>query len=301
MAIRSIDPNLLIVLEAVVAERSISKAGIRLEMPQPAVSMALAKLRNLTGDELYVRTGRGVEPTRRARDIVERARPALQTLEDVLSLPPVFDPKTSRHEFMIDIAAGLEATILLPLAKQLAEMPGVSIRVSYGHARNLQSELKYGRSSLALDFAEVATDGYVCELLYTSEWVVVSRREHPRLAKGLSTKLYAELSHVALSWGATPEANPLSIHLEQAGIGRRVPLTVPTLASVGLICEGTDLVGSISARSARILAERCAIDIHPMPLPLPPIRIFMAWHRTLQRDPGHRWLRETLISIAAAY
>jgi len=299
MDIRNIDLNLLVIFDAVISERNMTSAAQNLGIRQPAVSRAMARLRAIVGFDLIKRKGHGVEPTPQALDLAEKIRPALDSLRGALNRPTEFDPRTSRHEFMLDIAGGLEATFLVPLVRRLANAPNIKVRVTYGHARALQSELRFGASALSLDYEAMSIPGYHSELLYESEVVVLSRRNHPGIGPRLTVDGYSSLHHVSVVWGSGMKGGSLDPHFARLGINRNIQFVVPTIGALGLICEGSDLIGTVSARTARIISERCAVDVHPMPVEVPPIRIVTTWHRSFDDDSGHRWIRRTLQEIVS--
>lgn len=293
-----LDLNLLAVFDAIISEGSLTKAGTRLGLTQSAVSHALGRLRELTGDTLFERTGRGIRPTPVAQAMAENVAAAMDLLRASLrNTHEVFDAAGAGRTFLLAIPAGIDAIIVPDLARLTAEFTELRFRISGSRARNLASELRFGEVWLALDAEPMTRPGYRSELLFEDPLVLIARRGHPQLAGGVSAALFAELPQVTLAWAADAGATPSTMLLGQAGLQRMTKLAVPNIATLPSVVEVSDLVGTMSLKMARSFARHFAIDIHALPAEVPPMPVYMVWHEALERDEGHAWLRATLKSV----
>ena len=288
-----LDLNLLVVFDTIMTERSLTKAGKRLGMTQSAVSHSLARLRKIANDQLFERTGRGIRPTPRATSIAQDVSDALAVLRGALSdRRSPFNSRSANRQFFLDIPAGLDACIAPELAVRTVGASNVSFRISGGRARNVLSQLRDGETWLALDYELPDVPGFCNELLFEDPFVVIARKGHPRLDKGLPLDVYRSLEHVALIWGRG--STPVADYFERAGGKRNVRFGVPNVMALPYLVESHDCVAAIPMRIARTLAKRFKIEIHALPGPVPPMPVHMIWHESLDDDEAHRWLREIM-------
>lgn len=293
-----LDLNLLAVFDAIISEGSLTKAGTRLGLTQSAVSHALGRLRELTGDTLFERTGRGIRPTPVAQAMAENVAAAMDLLRaSLLNTHEVFDAAGAGRTFLLAIPAGIDAIIVPDLARLTAEFTELRFRISGSRARNLASELRFGEVWLALDAEPMTRPGYRSELLFEDPLVLIARRGHPRLAGGVSAALFAELPQITLAWAAEAGATPSTMLLGQAGLQRMTKLAVPNIATLPSVVEVSDLVGTMSLKMARSFARHFAIDIHQLPAEVPQMPVYMVWHESFERDEGHAWLRARLKDV----
>lgn len=287
-----LDLNLLAIFDAIMIEGSLTKAGRRLGVTQSAVSHALARLREITGDPLFERTGRGVRPTPVAISMSDKVRSALDVLRSTMRSPQgEFSPATDTRTFVLDIPAGIDAILVPMLHARVGDSAAMRFRISPGCASALLSELRLGESWLALDHDMPSEPGFSSEVIMDDPFVLVSRKNHPALVDGLSLALFSKLPQVAVAWGREKGPTPLSRRLHDRGIARNVQYAVPSLTTVPALVATSDLVGALPQRLAMQVARYHAIDIHPLPEPLPPLQVYMVWHASFENDPGHLWLR----------
>lgn len=296
-----LDLNLLAIFDAIMSERSLTKAGKRLGMTQSAVSHALARLREVTGDHLFERTGRGVRPTARATDMAVDVREALDQLRSTLRhKPPNFCSTSAVRRFLIDIPGGIDCVIGPALAAKVVDSPGLSFRISGGRAKSILHELRYGETWLAFDYEPADAAGYRTELLLEDPYVIVARPGNNLVSEKTTRQEFEELEQVAFMPEREQGPSPLSQRLERHGVKRRVKYAVPNLVSVAAVAAASDLVGMMPLRVARGLQSSFRLAMHPCPFELPPMPIYMVWHENFENDEGHIWLRGTLREIAEA-
>lgn len=295
-----LDLNLLAIFDAIMAESSLTKAGQQLGMTQSAVSHALARLRTMTGDDLFVRTGRGVRPTQVALAMSRNVSKALDMLRESLrATDGKFCPESDERIFTIDLPSGVDTIIAPALFELTDERQRLRFRISSGRARALVADLRYGNTLLALDYEPVMDEGFCCETLLDDRLVLISRKSLRSLKGKVTAEQYGRLKHVALNFGGVHGSSPLNDRLSSIGLERNVAIMVPTLATIPALVEATDLVAVLPRRFAAHYGRQYDIAVHELATPLLSFRVLMCWHETFSDDDAHRWLREQLRKIFA--
>lgn len=293
-----LDLNLLAIFDAIMSEGSLTKAGQRLGMTQSAVSHALARLRDVTGDQLFERTGRGVRPTPAANAMFDKVRNALDVLRAcVRTTSGRFSPETDDRTFVLDLPAGIDTVIMPALAQQLGQTSRLRFRISSTRASAVLSELRLGESWVSLDYEIPEALGFRAERIIDDPFVLISRRGHPLLGDGVTLSLFKALDQVAITWSPERGTSPLTERLASLGIVRKVVFSVPSFTTVAALVETSDLVAAVPRRLARQYVSRFAIDLHPMPDAVPPMPVYMVWHESFDADEGHAWLRRLLREV----
>ena len=297
--LRNLDLNLMVVFEAIFAAGSISHAAANLGMTQPAVSNALARLRALLDDQLFVRSGSGVEPTQKARQMVGPIREALKLIGGQVN-PAEIDLSTYQRHFRIIIGDPIEAVVMPRIINEMAVvMPKVTIESLSAFRTDFVAELTDGTVDLACHVFPTPSPDLETEQLGPNDIVVVARRGHPAFRKPLSPEAFSKLPFMTL----VPELRQ-KIHVEQnlasQGVHRNRTYVVNMLWSVPPMVEATDLISMLPRWFARHVQRNFAIEIHEPPVPLPEQHTFMTWHVRNNDDPGHRWLRQTLVQTFRA-
>ena len=286
--------TLLPVFDAILSESSLSRAADRLGVTQSAVSQALARLRALTGDELFERTGRGVRPTPRALEMAAHVHAALIQVNAAFA-PQEVDIGKLERTFVLDIGAGFDALVLPSLLGELSrKAPQVRLLVSNARGAELLNELKYGDTELAFDFQANDADGIRSELIGRGAAVVLARPDHPALKKGLTKDLYCQLGHVALVWARSAAGSAVAAELERLGLEIRVTISVPTVMAVGAVVASSDRIATTSDFAGRALAQRYGLKVYPIPFRFPLLGLYQLWHARFDDDAPHRWLRSTI-------
>jgi len=293
--IARIDLNLFVVFDAIVREGSISAAARSLNLTQPAVSHALARLRERLDDDLFVRRGRQMAPTARARSLIGPVREALTGLQSCLSSEPAFDPASARRPFVLGLRDGLEACVLPPLMKKLmADAPGIELQSLTVSRRDTLRELAAGRLDLAMD-VQLPVSGDICQQpLVESPLVVLMRKGHPLAKKTMMLNDYLGAAHVLVS---SRRRGPglEDFGLAQAGHQRDITLRCQHYQAAMEVVAATDLLLTLPDVLAERLADRRFVSA-ALPLQMPAMAMHLYWHRDLDGDPGHRWLRGLLLA-----
>lgn len=292
--LRSLDLNLLLVFDAIHGEGSISKAARKLHLSQPAVSNALARLRQRLGDPLFERQPQGMLPTPRARLLAGPVRQALTTLERGLRQDDAFDAGRCEREFVIALEDYGEAVILPGFVRWLAEAaPGVRLRVRPESSAQLESELREGRVDLALDYFALPGAGWHSQCVLTEGLTTLARRGHPQVGDPLTLAQYLGLSHVVLA--APANTRPMiDLALAKRGLQRRIAVAVPHFLSMPMLVRGSDLLCTLPERMGLAWARSFGLTSHKPPLRTPRFPLYLIWHEALETDPGHQWLRQAL-------
>jgi DNA-binding transcriptional LysR family regulator len=309
MNFRTLDLNLLRVFAAVMVERNVTRAAAQLAMTQPAVSNALRRLREATGDELFVTVPSGVVPTAHAAEMWPHVGAALERLSQALD-PQGFDPTRDARTFTMAMADAT-ATVLMPafVDTLLRERARTDVRILPLSSRDPRAQLESGSADVAVGFfpdvaAALAAEGnratIALDPLYTCEYVAVMRRGHPLAQRPeLTLDDFCAARHVRVSFAGRPRGF-VDEALAREGRERQVMLTVNQFSTAARVVHESDLI-TVLPRSfvpASGLAEGLAVRRFPGALPR--IEVSLLWHRRHARDPSQRWLRRTFADTARA-
>lgn len=295
MELRDLDLNLLLVFDRLLKDKRVSDVAGSLGVSQPAISNALARLRRLLGDELFLRTPRGMEPTPFASELAEPVAYALGALHTALNQRLVFDPAASTRRFTIAMTDIGEIYFTPPLMDWLSRAaPGVTISTVRNTAVNLHDEMEAGRVDLAIGLLPRLKTGIFQRRLFLQRYVCIFAGEHPLARKrSLSLKDFCGADHVLVKAEGTGHGRADDAMAAQ-GITRRVRLTVPHFVAVGHILRSTRMIATVPERLAQRIAEPFGLVWRAHPVALPEIAINMVWHAKFQRDAGNQWLRAAL-------
>jgi DNA-binding transcriptional LysR family regulator len=295
----AVDLKLLVVFDAVMSEGSVTRAGTRLGMTQPAVSNALGRLRHLLKDELFVRAQGSIRPTPRALELTGPVRHALKQIEAVLD-PSDFDPGRDARVFKLAMSDHVAVTILPHLVERLEKIaPNVDLQVRPKFNRTVADLLDGHEIDFALGVVPDAPVRFSRTTLFEDVYMCAMRRGH-KLARGsLTLDRFATVKHLVVR--PAGEATNLIDHvLESEGLERRMALTVNQFLAVPAIIGNTDLVATLFRRTAEQLGILDGPDLVVRPLPLPPAQATLLWHPTMTHHKAHRWVREVLIDTCRA-
>ena len=294
-----VDLSLLVVLEAIYAEGGVSRAGEKLNLTQPAISHALARLRDLFGDPLFIRDGRGLAPTPLTRSLIEPLRRSLRALGAVLDGAGRFDPRETQAQFTLAMRDPVEVLALPPLLRRIASAaPLIDLRVVQLRRRMIEAALSAGTLDLALDVPLPLSERVRRQRIAADRLVLVARRRHPRFRAGVTLAAYLEQQHVMVtSRRKGPAFEDLT--LSQLGLQRRIRLRCRNYAAAFRVVSETDLVLTVAERYAGALNAGIGNAILALPIDMPTIDLYLYWHDSVDGDPANRWLRG-LVSEAFA-
>ena len=292
------DLNLLRVLVALDQTRSVTRAAQALDMSQSGFSTALARLRRRFGDPIFVRTRGGMEPTPRARAMVEAARTILVDVQRGVLEPPVFDAASAQGEWHLAMADVAEIVFLPRLLRQLqSAAPQMSVHSMALPRVALQEAMERGTVDLALGyFPELGSQSFFQQRLYTHTYACMLRPSHPALRARLSEKVYLELGHAVVASPAR-STELFDRFLDRKGLQRRIVLQTPHHMSLPAIIEETDLIATVPLATGARYARLGAVDLAPLPFPPPSFEVKQYWHRRTHQDARARWLRTQVASL----
>ncbi|WP_409267257.1 LysR family transcriptional regulator [Massilia sp. BHUDP2] len=294
-----IDLNLLSVFQEVYRERQISSAARKLGLSQSAVSNALARLRRAFGDELFVRTASGMQPTPLATQMAEPIGVAMAQVALALNQRSRFDPATSSRRFvlaMTDVGEIYFMPTLIERCKLLA--PLVEISSMRAGSLALKEEMEGGRVDLAVGPFEDISEALYQRQLFRQPYVTMMRKGHP-LGKGeVSLARFVKAEHMLVDANESPY-DRINALLARAGVGPSVRFRVPHFTAVPYMVATSDLVVTVPQKLAERAALPFGLEWIVPPLELPTLQTNVFWHRRYNQDPGNQWLRGLLAEVFA--
>lgn len=294
----TLDLNLLRVFDAVARERHVTRAAQRLNLSQPAVSNALARLRAALNDELFLRRPGGVEPTELALALAGPVAEVLDRLRDTLAVHAPFDPASSDRVFTVALSEYAEAVLAPPLLERMGrEAPGCLLAIRHADRTNWQALLERGEAELAVGVLPEPPAIYTRIRLLPEGFMTLMRKGHP-LATGVMTEdRLITFPHLLHSPNGSRDG-ALDVALATRGKKRRLGAVVAHLSAVPEILARTDMVMTLSGRLALLLADAHGLVVRESPVEIRHTRLSMIFHRRLESDDGHAWLRRLILAVA---
>lgn len=296
MRFKGLDLNLIVAFEALMSDRSVSRAAERLNLSQPAMSNALSRLRSYFGDELLIARNKRMYPTPFAETLLPQVRQALETMEGVIATSRHFDPATTNRTFRIMTSDYIATSILFPIVTRLAvTAPGVRIELLLPSPRRIEL-LESGGIDLLITLQEYVAPELPSERLFEDEYRLVGRAGHPALSAEttLAAMLAYEHVHVAIGDERLPSFG--DAYLDRMGIQRRVAMIAPNFGMLPWLLQDTDWLALIQGRLAAQMARNFPLMTVVPPLPIPPLVEMAQYHVTRSNDPGLRWLIDLIRS-----
>lgn len=295
----SYDIHLIRILHALVSEGSVSKAAAKLNHSQPAMSGALKRLRQLTGDPLLVRTQRGMVPTDHALAILQPARRALAEIDKLFSTKAAFSPSKA-ETFAISVPEYMDPHFLPALGERVFEaghQVRLDIRPLYSDAQCV-AKLDTGELDLVIAPWDDPPPHLHVALLREDRLVLLARRGHPILDEPLTLEAVAAARHVAVPLSYRGQKSIVDSHLARAGWQRDIWASVSGFGLVPGLLERSDLVFVCVARFAQASLARHDLAMTELPFPLPKVRLLSMWHPRRNSSSSHRWLRQHVIDAS---
>jgi len=292
------DLNLLRIFVSIFEERTLTSAAERLGLTQPALSHALRRLRDVAGDELFVRTARGMNPTVRAEELYGRVRGSLSTLEGALHEVPQFDPRSSTRSFTIGMS-DYGMTVLLPplIAHLRSAAPELRIQTRY-YAHGAQyDDLFSGRCELSVTIGDEHPEWCAESELFEETAIGVAANTNAAFATVPGLENYLSARHVIMVPGQG-DRSWVDDHLQALGHVRDIAHTVPHFVAIPAILERTPFISTLPKRIAARFIEQHDIRLFELPYSAPTHKIVQVWHRRKTQDAGHRWLRREIQAVA---
>lgn len=296
-----VDLNLLVALDALLTERSVTKAAARIGIGQSAMSHNLGRLRELFGDELMTRAPEGMRPTPRALALADPVRIALAQIETLVSRDEVFDPATAERVFRIGLPDSVEILVGPALLAHVCEhAPGIRLRFYSTDGPGMLDDLDADHLDLGIGIGTFP-GGQVHHkrrVLATDSYLVMFNADKVGLQPPISLEDYVRLPHVLTSL-RRGERGVVDEALEKLGLSRKIALVTPRFVAVPFLVAGAAVVTTMHDKLARYFAEELGLSLSPAPVELPGVTISLLWHASYDKDPAHEWLRQTIVRMAA--
>jgi DNA-binding transcriptional LysR family regulator len=294
--LRNLDLKLLQLFEGIYQQRNLSKVAEQMGLTQPAVSLALGRLRQHVGDPLFVRIGAAMEPTPVADQLHGLAVHAIAQLEALLAFQPAFNPRQDARSFRIAMTDVGQVVILPRLLNALAEVaPHTTIDVSQVSAETAD-QLQRGQLDLALGSLPDLDGRFVQQPIFLETFACLVRRGHPRIGDALSVQQYQAEQHVIVETSGTGHA-VIERDLARHHLVRQVGVRIPHFIGLPAIVGNTDLLATLPRRAADILAQGANVRVLALPVQIPGYPVRQQWHERMQHDLGHTWLRQLIAAL----
>lgn len=292
MNLKDTDLNLFIAFDVIYTEKNLTKAGQVLGITQPAVSNALSRLRELFGDDLFIRTSKGMIPTPVANQIIKDVRSALSLIQNTISETEKFDPSIAEMTFKISIGDSSEYRLLPLLIKELAEIaPKIKVETYLTPRKDAPRELASGTIDFSID-PPVHSDPHLKhEKIYEEDYVMIVRKDHPILSlKEITIEDYLKLSHIHISNRKTGLGH-VDMALYRLGLSRDISLRAQHFLVAPYIVEQSDLAITTTKGFAvdRDLAWR------ELPFEIEPLILHLYWHEAKDSDPSTKWMKDLML------
>lgn len=299
MELRDIDLNLLVIFNEILASGRVNATAQKLGLTQPAVSNALIRLRRLLGDDLFVRTSQGMQPTPFAVSLAEPVSYALGAIHGALNQNLSFDPARSSQNFTLAMTDIGEIYFLPELMAHLSRSaPAVTLSTVRNHSVDLDREMEGGNVDLALGHLPDLKTGYFQRQLFSQRYVCLFRRGHALDGVEMTAEDFSAAEQISIVAAGTGHGLVDELFGRMA-IARNVRLRVPHFVSIGHILRNTDMIATVPEILARRISGPFDLRWCPHPIPLPHISIGMFWHAKFHKDAANQWIRNAVYECFA--
>jgi DNA-binding transcriptional LysR family regulator len=300
----NMDLNLLRVFQAIADERSLTQAGNRLHLSQPAVSYALGRLRLIFDDPLFIRTKDGMQPTPTAVELSKPIGRALHAVQDALRYAERFEPLSSTRVFRGSMTDVAEMVFLPPVCEQLRELaPSTRLHVEQVASAQIEEALRTGRLDFAIGNLPALKPMTRYELLFRESYVCMTRRR-AGLPEGeqLALDEFLAMSHVLVQ-SAESSHQQVEDSFRTLGIHRKIGLDIPHFSVLPRILARSDLAATLPLRIARMFQSEGHGDfvVYQLPVDIPAVDVTLHWHADFDNDAGSAWLRQLIIDLLQEY
>ena len=299
MHLKEVDANLLVVLDALLVDASVTRAAERLGRSASAVSHALAKLREIFADELFVRAGQRLVPTAKARELAPTVHVILAGMESLLRLAKPFDPRDAERDFAMTASEVGDLILVQPLRRRLEKLaPSVRVGWMPGQGEETIEALRQGRCHFAIEIESMplpAPDIRVLKL-YDDRLATVARSRHPLTALEPDAESFAASDHIAVR--ALPTIALLDRELTKLRLTCSISAQVPSVLAGLLLTLNSDALLTLPASLASILEKQFALARVPLPMERVSVPVRLLWHSSYDRDECHNWVRDEIAALA---
>ncbi|WON77672.1 transcriptional regulator LeuO [Serratia sp. UGAL515B_01] len=290
--LRSVDLNLLTVFDAVMQMQNITRAANSLGMSQPAVSNAVARLKVMFNDELFVRFGRGIQPTMRARQLFGPVRQALQLVQN--ELPGAgFDALSSERTFVLSICSPLDIRLTAKIINNVKKMaPNVRLQTKSDLSKNIEHQLRYQEMDFVIGYTRFEQPDFQNITLFDDELILVAAHSHPRLLNSLTQEQLLAEQHAVISLERFCSFS--KPYYREEVIQRVITQQCTDLFSVLNIVSMTEMVAITPRWFAQQHAEMLGLKLIQLPWKKKSVACYLSWHESAERDKGHQWMKSVL-------
>ena len=295
MRLHRLDLNLLIMLDILIIERSVSQTAQRLSMTQPAISNALSRLRQHFDDELFVVMGRRMVPTPLCKTLAEPVSRIIRELSVIATARAGFDPATAERTVTIICSDYVFLVFLSEAIRRLAVVaPNVTVRTLLTN-EGMAELLRNGSADFGIFPQQRLIDGLPNSSLYEDDFSVVAWQGNAFVRDTLSVEQYLALKHVSTSIGPTTPPHIEQESLDRHEVFREIAVFAPNFTGVAEAVYGTNYIATMHTRSARILAQRMPLKILTPPVDIATFDVCLQWNPAMETDPGMVWIKEFLL------
>lgn len=292
MRFNHLDLNLLVALDILLEEQNITRAAERLHMTQSATSGVLGRLRAFFEDELLVQVGRKMQPTPYALELATPVREVLLTIRSSITTKQAFDPASSKRHFKLTASDYLITVLFSRVIQKIHEQaPHITFDML---APNDGELLVRGEIDLMIVPERYVIEGHPAQLLFEEEHVCVVWQGNKQVGEQLTLEQYMEMGHVSVGFGRNRSLSIEDWFVSQYGFNRRLEVITHDFNTLPQLVIGTQRIATMHRRLALLYARYLPLRILPAPVKIPAMREFMLWHRSMDGDPMHRWLRERI-------
>tara|TARA_R100001143_G_scaffold63550_1_gene71794 strand:+ start:1560 stop:2465 length:906 start_codon:yes stop_codon:yes gene_type:complete len=292
----NIDLKLLQLFDEICKTRNLSRAAENLNLTQPAVSLALGRLRQHFGDPLFVRVGGKMVPTPIAEQLHELVANAIALLEATMAYQPRFDPASDARLFRIAMTDVGQIVVLPHILNTFRDIaPHIQVDV-ITITNEIADQLQHGDVDLALGFVPDLDGRYVQQKLFEDGFACLVREDHPRVKEALTIRSFQDEEHVIVKTSGTGHLI-IEHNLQQQGLKRKVGVQVPNFIGVATVVGSSNLIATLPGRAATLLARAHGVRVMKLPVDMPSYHVRQSWHERMQHDPAHKWLRKKVAEI----
>ncbi len=303
MRLNRFDLNLLVALDALLTEQNTTRAGKRINLSQPAMSCALARLRTYFNDPLLTQSGRGLVPTALGASLAQPVRELLMRAETTLDNRPEFEPAEARRRFKIMMSDYVSTVLMAEVTRRAERLaPGVTFEI-LPHDLNPRQALEKGDIDLLIMPDTFLGHDHPSELLFEDRYVCIACASNAAVGERISKEQYLQFGHVVARPGSDAHRPPAmdELHLERLGYQRRVEVTVSEFSLLAQYVTGSSRIATMHERVARLYVRSTPLKILSMPFDLPAVRESAAWHSQRDQDRGLAWVRDLIKTTAQEF
>jgi len=306
MRLNHLDLNLLIVLDTLLAEQSVTRTAKRLYLGQPAISAALGRLRDHYQDQLFVQVGRRMEPTPLAQSLAAPVREALNRMQIIAHIRPHFDPLKAERRFTLTVSDYI-GVVLMPRLTQALERqsPGIQVTIRptampiRDNVHPVVEALDRRDNDFTIMPSEVTSDAHSREALLTDTYTCIAWKGNTRIGSKLTLNAYLESTHAVVEFDEGRIRARDTLAIEAMGHRRKIGLVADGFTMLPHLIVGTQMIATVQTRLARLYAELLPLRLLAPPVKISPLVETLQWHQFKSHDQTHMWFRNLLHSVAS--